>query len=1063
MQFVEMQSLEPQSSPPQSPDDQVQPTEVEAAPLRAIVGIGGSAGALDAYEHFFLGLPAGSHMAFVVVPHQDPNYRGVMPELLQRCTELPVTEIEEGLELRADRVYVAPPGHDVSVVNGVLHLTPRQFRRPDSATLPIDHFFESLALDQATLAVAVVLSGMGHDGSRGVQAVREAGGLVMVQEPATAEYPSMPESAIQTLSAHHVLPADELAARLQNFVLRRAGLRRQTHPHDLLQEEINTGGDGLPSPMLQNILLMIRSMVGHDFTGYKQSTLMRRINRRMQSQGLSNLGQYARYVRETPGEVTSLYKDLTINVTSFFRDPDAYVSLADQLRHYLVAHAAEQVSFRVWAPGCSTGEEAYSLAIVLHEVLAKLGETHNIQVQIFATDIDEDSVAVARAGLYSSRISYMVSPERLQRYFLPRDDGYQIKPEIRDMVVFALHNTFGDPPFTRLDLLCCRNMLIYLGSDLQRQLIPLFYYTLKPGGLLFLGPSETVGSSRDLFPALDSQWKLFRRSPGLAQPLNLSYGTHPLRLDPITRTEAVQPHRGPREAELSQMVNSVLLSDYTPPSVVVTPKGDIVHVVGRTGPYLELARGKVGTNVLEMAKDGLRYELSTLLRQVNAEQREVSVRSLRTLVDGEYRAVDLLVRPLNLPRMEQQLLLVVFELVPENKDTQTLAAAQLASPMPSAAREDGEADPDDARPAAPDQLAESQATIIREMERELKYSREYLQANMEEMEVSLEQLKTTNEELQTTNEELQSTNEELMTSKEELQSLNEELITINTEHQLIISDLAQANDDMKNLLDSAGIATVFLGNDLRIKRFTPKITGVINLIPSDAGRPITHIVTNLRYDGLEHDILEVLRTLAPHEAEVQTHDGQWFLMKVAPYRTFDNFIDGVVIVFTSITVIKRLEQQLQVSTLYADEAINAFPDPFLVLDTELRLLSANRAFYRMMRLTPQQADGQSLMGLGGGEKDFRGIEELLQRVARGQDRVTDHAAEFDVPFVGRRTMKFTSRHLTGKDTQTQLVLLTMEDVTDLLKEAEALGAAGVLEQAEPADESRESPDGPARS
>ncbi|GGR38969.1 chemotaxis protein CheB [Deinococcus ruber] len=974
---------------------ELQQSATVSLPL-AVVGIGGSAGALSSYERFFLSLPAGGNMAFVLVPHQHPEQRALMPELLQRCTSLPVSEISDGVALEANCVYVAPPGRDVTLEDNVLRLHDDPLTSP--VALPIDRFFTSLAHSQGRRAVAVVLSGSGHDGSQGVKEIRRLGGLVLVQDPVTAEYPSMPSSAVATQTAHQVLPPDELAPRLHAFVTRKPG-PVQTE-EELLPEEAQA------SAPLQAILLLIRAQIGHDFTQYKYSTIFRRINRRMQMYSMESAAQYLRFLRETPREVTALYKDLTINVTSFFRDPDAFASLKVQLGQALSDNLRQGVdTFRVWAPGCATGEEAYSIAIILSELLEEFGEQRRIQVQIFATDIDEDSVAVARAGQYSHQIAYVVSAERLERYFTLKSDGYAVRPEVREMVVFALHNTFGDPPFTRLDLLCCRNMLIYLNSNLQKTLIPLFHYALNPGGLLFLGPSETTGLLRDLFVPLDPQWRLFRRAALPVKPLTLGFGTGNMRPPPVSRTEHPPVFRPPRELDISQVVSSVLLGEYTPPSVLVSARGDIVHVVGRTGPFLELALGRIGTNVLDMARDGLRYELSAALRQVAETQREVVQSGLRIEIDGVYRRLDLIVRPLDLPRLEQPLILIVFQLAPQTAPQET----------------------------APDN---DRLSVIQELERELKYSRGYLQANLEEMEVSVEQLKTTNEELQSTNEELQSTNEELMTSKEELQSLNEELITINAEHQMIITDLAQANDDMKNLLDSAGIATVFLDNDLKIKRFTPRITGVIHLIPSDVGRSITHLVTNLRYDALERDSLEVLRTLTPFETDVQTKDGNWYLMKVAPYRTFDNFIDGVVIVFASITTIKRLERQVQVSALYADEAINAVSAPCIVLDTALRVVSANRAFYQMMHLTAQRARGELLSELMGvGRQVFRSLIPLLREEAPNHGTVKRHVADFDIPFQGRQSIHFSARALTSADGSTDLLLLTLEDPAD---ESEAL-------------------------
>ena len=1057
----------PQPEPGRSAPEPFGAGEPDAQPaLLAVVGIGGSAGALDGYERFFLGLPSGGHMAFVVVPHQDPGSRGVMPELLQRCTSLPVTEAADGLLIEPDRVYVAPPGSNVTVVQGQLRLhpytlgqraalgqtdtlaqagaggsqvdgspaedsqpahvqpdqsQPDQSQPAQSPFLPIDGFLESLAIDQGQRAVAVILSGMGHDGTLGLRAVHARGGLVLVQDPATAGYPSMPASAVATLLADQVLSAEELAARLHTLVTRQPGLRQE----DLHPEE----GQGHLSAALQSVLLLIQAQTGHDFTQYKQSTILRRVGRRMQLHDLSSVGQYARYLRETPGEVGALYKDLTINVTSFFRDAAAFASLREQARHYLLAHGQGLGTFRVWTPGCSTGEEAYSLAITLLELLEELGLGRTVKIQIFATDIDEDSLAVARAGLYSQHISYLVSAQRLEKYFTLRGETYAVRPEVRELVVFALHNTFGDPPFTRLDLLCCRNVLIYFNSDLQKQLMPVFHYALKPGALLFLGPSETTGPSSDLFTTLDNQWKLFQRGSGASQPLSLNYGPAS-RSQSVSRQEQAFVPRPSRESDASALINSVLLAESTPPSVVVTPHGEIVHVVGRTGPFLELGPGRIGTNVLEMARDGLRFELDTALKQVQVERREVTVSGLRLEVGGAYQTLTLVLRPLDLPR-QNPLYLIVFHLTP-------LTADPPPAPDSSAGLDRGGLD------------------RVQQLEREIKSSNRYMQANLEGMEVTVEQFKTTNEELQTTNEELQSSNEELMTSKEELQSLNEELLTVNAEHQVIITGQAQANDDMRNLLGSVGIATVFLDNDLHIKRFTPLIAGVIHLIATDVGRPITHLATNLRYEHLERDIHGVLRTLVPFETEVQTHDGDWHLMKIAPYRTHDNFIDGAVIVFTSITAIKRLERQLRAVTLYADEAINVFPDPFIVLDPELRVMSANQAFYRMVRVSAEQAVGRRLGSLGD-LRAFLPLEALLLEVVKDRGSLSNHATDFLVPGIGIRQVKLTARHLVSADGSAELLLLTMEDLSLLLSRAAEVGVKDMLQEVQ---DSRYGPDRP---
>lgn len=955
-------------------------------PPTAVVGIGGSAGALDGYERFFLSFPEGSGAALVVVPHLDPHHKGLMPELLQRCTALPVVEIEDGMQLQADHVYVIPPGRGLGLMDGMLLLG----ERGEMPSMPIDAFFGSLAADQGERAVAVVLSGAGTDGTRGVGAIKENFGRVFVQDPRSAEYPSMPQSAAATRLADAVLPPEELADGLY------AALTR-TPAHVDLGEE-----GGRPDPTLQKILLLIRSRTGQDFTGYKKSTLVRRIDRRMKSHRIDRVGQYVRFLQENPREVEALVSDLTINVTSFFRDPEAFEQLAEHLRSYIVMNKADVDTFRVWVAGCSTGEEAYSVAILLNEVLEGLGSNHTLKVQVFATDIDKAAIDVARQAIYPGKITYNVSPERLERYFVPRDGGYQVRADIRDMVIFALHNTFGDPPFTRLDLLCCRNLLIYLNAELQKRVLSLFHYALRPGGLLFLGASETAGSGgdRDRFSVLSVRWRIYRRGEGEASPL-------PIAPPPTGQAlglgeDGMRPLLPRPRLDVPQLAQNLLLSDYAPPAVVVNDQGDILYVNGRTARYLELQPGRASMNVLEMARDGLRYELPAALRDANAERREVTLRGLHVVADGVDVALDLTVRPL--PAGDQWLLLVLFN---EHPDEPQGAGA---SPVTDHARV---------------------------LERELKHAKETLQATIEEMAVSMEELRSTNEELQAANEELQSTNEELISSKEELQSLNEELITINAEHERVIHDLAQANDDMKNLLDSAGIATVFLDNDLRIKRFTPRITGILNLISADIARPITDISLNLRYERQDftRDLRRVLDTLMPFETQVRAHDEAWYLMRISPYRTSDNFIDGAVVTFTNIGTVKALEEQVQQVQAYAEAALNALHEPVAVLDGEQRLVTGNRALYGLLGAEPAQVRGHRLYNAGNFVLDVPDLQQVLRDTLATEEPVIDHLIDLPVPGRGSRKTKVEVQPIVSEDGQSAVFLLMLEDVTGLVERA----------------------------
>ncbi|MBZ9749776.1 PAS domain-containing protein [Deinococcus sp. HMF7604] len=968
-----------------------------------IVGIGGSAGALDGYERFFLSLPQGSGMAFVVVPHLDPHHQGLMPDILQRCTSMPIVLIEDGLAAQPDQVYVLPPGHSLTIMNGILLLDDLELAKGKV----IDHFLESLAADQGERGVGIILSGMGRDGTRGVQAIREHFGLVLVQDPQTAEYPSMPRSAAETQLANDVLPAEELAPRLYTFVTQKAALRT---------EDVSNEG-GQPGAPLQKILRLVRVRTGHDFTRYKRSTLVRRIDRRMKSHRLEDITAYLRLLQDSPEEIQALFQDFTINVTSFFRDVEAFDELKEHLRDYIPAHKQEMDNVRVWVAGCSTGEEAYSVAIVLHELMEELKDERAFKVQVFATDIDPEAIEKARTALYPREIEYVVSPARLQRAFHKQDGGYQVRPEIRNLVTFAIHNTFGDPPFTRLDLLCCRNMLIYLSSELQAEIMSVFHFALRSGGLLFLGASETVGRDRDHFSPLNLRWKIHQRGDGVsaALPVGQVFSTNSLVPSP---PRSVAPPRPARTENVAQLAQGLLLAQHVPPAVMVGESGEILFVHGPTARYLELPAGTVLTNVFEMARGNLRYELPAAVRQAISERREVVRAGVPVEVEGLLRTVDLTVRPV--PGLMPGLLLIEFQERPEGG----------------------------AVPTPPDQ-----ADPMLTLQRELQYSKETLQATVEEMGVSMEELRSANEELQTTNEELQSTNEELTTSKEELQSLNEELTTINAEHHRVIHDLAQANDDLKNLLDSAGIATVFLDNALKIKRFTPQISQVINLMPVDVGRPISDISVNLQYEFLARDIARVLDTLEVFEAQVQTRDGLWYLMRITPYRTSDNFIDGVVVAFTNIHLVKSLEQQVQDTAAYAEQVLNSLHDPLLILDNDLRVLTANRALLSLLHASWAQVKGERVYNLGNFALDTPELIGLLHDVVATEEGVVDRVIDLQLPHLGRRRMKVEVEPIVSDDRAGVLLLLKLEDVTALLRRAAVEGEDLTGDAQEPGSDS----------
>jgi two-component system, chemotaxis family, CheB/CheR fusion protein len=834
-----------------------------------IVGVGASAGGLEALTQFLGALPGNSGIAFVVVQHLDPTHKGMMVELLQRATPMKVVQVRDRMKVDADRVYVIPPNKDMSILHGVLHLlvptAPRGLR------LPIDFFFRSLADDRGERAIGVVLSGMGSDGTLGLRAIKEHAGAVFVQAPASAKFDGMPRSVIDAGLADVVAPVDELAGRLLAY-LARAPLTGRTEP------ELG----GKTQSAIEKVCLLLRSQTGHDFSLYKRSTVYRRIERRMGLHQLDSIAAYVRYLQESTQETQLLFKELLIGVTSFFRDPDAWLHLREKVLPALLAERGHASPIRAWVAGCSTGEEAYSLAMAFREAVGQMNASAGFSLQIFATDLDKDAIDRARQGQYPANIAADVSPERLRRFFVKQKHGYQVGKEIRESVIFAPQNLIMDPPFTRIDILCCRNLLIYLAPDLQRKVLPLFHYSLNPGGVLFLGSAETIGTATEFFAALDGKARIYRRRemPLRTDPVELpSSFFHGRRPAPEALPSGPAMHDAARNLQI--LADQFLLSRYSPAAVLTNDSGDILYISGRTGKYLEPAAGKANWNVYAMARDGLRYELGGAFRKALSEGHPVTRRGVRVESEADARVVDITVEPIREPRPLQGMVAIVF--------------ADAAAP------------PEVRLPVRKGRAS----TALARVEHELGRSREELRTAREEMQTSQEELKSANEELQSTNEELQSTNEELTTAKEETQSLNEELQTLNHELQAKVDELSRTNNDMKNLLDSTDIATLFLDDGLRVRRFTNQMSTIINLIPGDVGRPISDLASDLVYPDLHTEAREVLRTLAFRERPIATRDGRWFSVRIMPYRTLDGRIDGLVITFIDITAAKHLETTLR--------------------------------------------------------------------------------------------------------------------------------------------------------
>jgi two-component system CheB/CheR fusion protein len=827
-----------------------------------IVGIGASAGGLDPICELLASVPPDSGAAYVVVQHLDPLHKGMLPELLQRVTAMKVDEVTDGMPVEADHVYVIPPNHDLALEGS--HLVLRQPSGLRGHRLPIDNFFLSLAEHGREHAAGIVLSGMGADGTLGLKAIREQGGLALAQLPASARFDPMPLSAIAADAVDVVALPGEMAARVRNWRLRRLAS---------LPEQALVRRDAL-----QQLYELLLKQTGANFSDYKLSTVLRRIDRRMTLRQCAALPDYVAFMRENPAEVELLFKELLIGVTNFFRDPKVWDYLMETALPQLLAAHPEGAAFKAWVPACSTGEEAYSLAIAFNEVLERQRPEVQYTLQIFATDLDDDAIGRARQGLFSAAIEADVSAERLKRYFMPAEGGgYRIRKDVRNTIIFARQNIISDPPFTKLDILCCRNLLIYFTAKLQEQLIPLFHYALKNEGMLMLGSADTPGHFNELFAPMQGAGRIYRR---LDASIHRVANYFPTRVNSGSATFVSEPSQPSMNGNLQSQVEQLLLEKHTPAAALLNVHGDILYIHGRTGAYLEPAAGKANWNIHAMARDSLRHELADLLKRAAQGGGAVVVRGLilRDEAGKPSQAVDL-----------------SAEAMPESGPLSGAVMLTFAAvPLP-----------------AEKKRARSSNPQVLELEQQLAQARLEIQAVRDEMQASREELKSANEELQSTNEELQSTNEELTTSKEEMQSLNEELYTVNAELQSKVDDLSLVNGDMKNLLNSTDVATIFLDSELRIRRFTDKAKQIYKLLPGDVHRPLSDITNDLDYPELEQDAQEVLRTLVFSERQIPTRNARWFTVRIMPYRTVENVIDGVVVTFINITESKQLEARLR--------------------------------------------------------------------------------------------------------------------------------------------------------
>jgi two-component system CheB/CheR fusion protein len=930
--------------------------------LFPILGIGGSAGSFKALERFFMHMPVDSGVALVIIMHLDPHHSIKVSELLQKYTSMPVREAEDSLQVEMNNVYVIPPNKDMGIHNGKLLLLEQN--RSANPPMPIDYFLQSLAEDQWNNSVAIILSGMGTDGETGVRMVKEKLGMAMVQDPDDAEYPTMPKSAINSGLVDYVVVPEDMPSKLIKYL-----------NHPLLTEDNRAQAitDSKNSNAIQKVLMLLRSHTGHDFTLYKKNTITRRIDRRIAYNQLADYLSYVTYLRENPLEIDVLFNELLIGVTKFFRDQGAFEVLKEKLEA-LLTQKAEDEPIRVWVAGCSTGEEAYSVAILVMEYLDGHQFKRLPKVQIFATDLDVTAIEHARQGIYFDNIVSEVSPQRIERFFVKGNNSYSVKKELREIIVFAQHNLIKDAPFTRLDLLCCRNVMIYLTTELQKKIMPIFHYSLNSNGVMFLGPSETIGAFGDSFNTLDGKWKLFERKTGVSGagkmidfPFNISNQSgRNVKSENIAKASS--------KAVLHESFSKFLLEHYTPVSILIDDKGDILYVNGKTGKFLEINTGEGIMNIHRMAREELKYVLGNAIHQVFRQRNEVAFPEVKIKEDGKVRLIGFKVTYLDEHPLQGLALIIL-----EDKGFQKKASRKLTKgsfPVSEAAAD--------------------------ELQKELLYTKQQLHTTIEQMETSLEELKSTNEELQSTNEELQSTNEESLTTKEEMQSLNEELMTINIQYQVKAEELTLLNNDMKNLLDSTETATVFLDNELNILRFTPQVKKLFNVIAADIGRSITHVVSNFDYTAIEEDIRDVIDSLKGKELEIKTRKDEWYNLRIMPYRTLDNFINGAVLTFNKITPVKALENKLAMLQHYADLSLDLISEPALLLDKELQIQGINKSFLDFFRINMQELSGLPLIELLHNRWKTTTLDALLNK---SQERELAVSLQTAFPIIGLKALK----------------------------------------------------------
>ncbi len=959
--------------------------------MTPIVGIGASAGGLEAVSRFLDAMPGDSGCAFVVILHLDPTRESALAQLLSRRTTMPVVEVADGMVAEPNRVHAIIPDRTLTISGGVLRLS--EPAEPRGQRHPIDAFFEALADDCRERAIAIVLSGTGSNGTHGLREIRARGAMVLVQDPESAQFDGMPRSAISAGIVDHVLPPEKMPEALLQYV---------RHGHFNAPYEMEPG---LPdeTPLLETILTVVRSQSGHEFRSYKRAMLLRRIHRRMGLNNLKKITDYAELLLANRDETIALAKDLMISVTGFFRDPKAWKELDAKVLARLVTEGKAGAPMRFWVPACASGEEAYSLAMLAFERAEAAGK--HFDVTIFATDPQEDNLRIAREGLYPAAAAEVISPDQLSRFFDKLDTSYRVKQELRERVLFAQHDLLHDPPFSRLDLIACRNVLIYLNQQAQERVTALFHFALRQGGALFLGNAEALGRNDGLFEQISKKWRIYGRfGPTRHDLVDFS------RFGGSAGSKGGEVFTRPGPEPVARVVDEArraLLQRYAPASVLVDQKGRIHYFHGATEDYLQQPTGQPTRDLLGMAREGLRAPLRSSLRKA-IDTAECVTSLARIHKDGTVCPTSVTVVPLAAPGRPSGFLLVSFEPAPEPHPT--------ASALP--------------------ENAEVGAAGKRALEEGLQSARSELQITIAQLEIANEQMKAADEDFTSINEELQSTNEELETSKEELQSFNEELHTVNSELRNKILELEDLSDKLNNLLNSTDVAIVFLDNDLRINWFSPASKDLLDLLPSDIGRPIVSFALKFADPDLLRDVATVLDTRSPIEVEVRSGAGRWYLRRVLPYRANDNGVGGVTITFVDVTERKQTTDAINEARIYAEAIVETTRQPLVVLDADLRIQLANRAFHELFDVSAHETKGCLFYELQSRKWDVPQLRALLDEALRTDGHIEDVCIEQDFMGLGRGTLLLNARNLPGHTDGESLILLAIEDITARVHEAQ---------------------------